>query len=206
MAEWYFNATIVWMFGSLSISPLVKEVIQGRCCMYKTHGRAPGAAGMWHKAGISISTGIPPTISTRRHGTTLSTENLYSGYLAAVKCYCHCREAKDLCFCLFLCSYSLTCLFPHPSCHFIPVSWTSTEVFRHLLTFAISLASIPRCSWSQNRFGRNASPGGLAWEIPNAIIRMSNGATARKNAEKSSPDKTILFCILLTIFVANGWR
>lgn len=32
------------------------------------------STGMWHKADISISTGILPTISRRRHGTTLSAE------------------------------------------------------------------------------------------------------------------------------------
>lgn len=32
------------------------------------------STGMWHKADISISTGIPPTIPRRRHGTTLSAE------------------------------------------------------------------------------------------------------------------------------------
>lgn len=43
---------------------------------------------MWHKADISISTGIPPTISRRRHGTTLSAETCIPVIL-------HLRERRD---------------------------------------------------------------------------------------------------------------
>ena len=64
----------------------------------RERGRAPGARSMWHKADISISTGILPTISRRRrsrrrrrrrrrrHGdTTLSAETCIPPVISRVR-------------------------------------------------------------------------------------------------------------------------